>query len=261
MNGKTQFKFELGHATYFGDLSNATIDFRHYSYPRLRPSVKAGISNYVTNYLVISANIFYTNLKGDDDPTSNWSNGRGPGYDRGLRFSTHLVGVESFVSLPLFPKKRAFTFMKSIGLEPKLGVAFFNYTPTNKVDGVRYNLRKVGTYGQHIFNDINNYSRFTAAIPLGISLVYNYNYFLKITVNYTAYKLFTDYLDDVSNDQFITKNIIEANGLEVGEEFMQLANPNNKSGYRSNTKRYDYFTTLNVGLNFELFKNKLYNGW
>lgn len=255
-NGPFQFKWELGSAKYYGDLADSKRDFEFYCFPRVRTNIKAGISAYFKPYWVLSANLFYLNVKGADDPSHKWSNGRGPNYNRGLTFSTHVVGFETLVSFPVFPKLEK----KPFGIEPKLGLAVINYTPTTKLNEVRYNLRKVGTHGQYL-SDKRNYSRFTLAIPYGFSIIYNASDYTHFTFSFHAYKLFTDYIDDVGNDKYITESYLEENNFEVSPEFLPIANPNNQSGYRSNTNLADFITTTSIGMNIQILKNWKYRKW
>lgn len=256
-NGLIQFKCEVGGSNYSGDLAQGKINTDYYSFFVIRPNIKAGLSTYISNYWVLSSNIFYINVKGADDPAHRWSNGRGTNYNRGVSFSTHMAGFESLLSFPVFPKRT----LKRYGFEPKIGLAIINFTPTTILDNKRYNLRDVGTFGQNFDQNIKNYSKFTFAIPMGFTLIYDVSHKTHITFSYHAYKLFTDYIDDFGNDKFITADYIEANNITVDDYFMDIANPNNQSGFRSHTDRSDFVSTFSIGMNFQIARNWNYRKW
>ncbi len=91
------------------------------------------------------------------------------------------------------------------------GIAVYNYNPQAKLDGVWYNLHDYGTEGQKLPGATNKYSLTQISIPVGLGFKYKLNNYWDLCLEMGVRKLFTDYLDDVS-DKYVDPNELLATG-------------------------------------------------
>ncbi len=91
------------------------------------------------------------------------------------------------------------------------GVAVYNFNPQAKLDGKWYNLHDYGTEGQKLPGATNKYSLTQISIPVGLGFKYKLNNYWDLALEMGIRKLFTDYLDDVS-DQYANPNDLLATG-------------------------------------------------
>jgi len=91
------------------------------------------------------------------------------------------------------------------------GIAVYNYNPQAKLDGRWYNLHDYGTEGQKLPGAKNKYSLTQIAIPVGLGFKYKLNNYWDLSLEMGVRKLFTDYLDDVS-DQYVDPKELLATG-------------------------------------------------
>lgn len=185
---KTEYGFQLGASTYFGDLNT------NYGLHYIRPAAGAFIRYSFNPYIALKGMINVTKIGYDDRFSKNDFQ-----KIRNLRFRSDIIEAAIVAEFNFF---RFETGDKYHRFSPYLsgGIGVFYYNPYVDFQGQRYNLRLLGTEGQNTnqYND-RRYKPYSICIPVGAGI----KYWIKPGMNFSAGLLnrftFTDYIDDVSN--------------------------------------------------------------
>lgn len=185
---QTEYGIQFGASTYFGDLNT------NYGLHYIRPAGGAFIRYSFNPYIALKGMVNYTKIGYDDRFASNDFQ-----KIRNLRFRSDILEAAVVAEFNFF---RFHTGDKYHRFTPFLagGVGVFYYSPYTDYQGVRYNLRKLGTEGQNtgLFDD-RKYKSYSICFPVGIGI----KYWLRPGMNFSAEMLnrftLTDYMDDVSN--------------------------------------------------------------
>lgn len=185
--------FFLGTSNYSGDLQEKRFTF---SQAHLAGGI--GLSYEITNQFSIRTAFKLGKISADDKLGRNKA--------RNLNFSSMLSEGDLDVQY----------FFSPLGVNPFtpyvfLGVAVYHYDPyTFDKTGQKYYLKPLSTEGEGFVEGRKPYNLTQLSVPFGggvkLSLSENINVGLEIGIR----KLFTDYLDDVSNT-FIDPNVLLAN--------------------------------------------------
>lgn len=225
----------LGASNYFGDLNtNWRVNRLHFAY--------GGGARYNFNdRLAVRLNVGAGRISADDADSKNIFENR-----RNLRFSSPIVDgsfVLEFNFLPYVHGHREFFFTPYVFAGP----AFFYFNPQAEYEGVKYNLRDLGTEGQFKGEE---YNLAQGALAYGLGFKTDLSYRWSLAVEFSGRKLFTDYLDDVSGTYADPRDI---NSLR-GEVAVALADPSfepkigGRGRQRGNGKSNDMYAFINVGL-------------
>lgn len=173
----------LGTSHYYGDL-NTTLRIQ-------KPGIAAGIiGKYNLNTRIsFRSSLNYGKVAADDASSTN-------NYERSrnLQFSSIIFDMSNAIEFNFFDfvhgsKDRVFTpFIYG-------GFNVFYYNPKADLNGVSYNLRKMGTEGQYLGQE---YNTFGSGWLLGGGIKYALNKNANIAIEISTRFLSTDYLDDVS---------------------------------------------------------------
>jgi hypothetical protein len=215
------FSGRLGFANYQGDLKARAISL---SQAKLMGSIGAqyDLSEHITarSYLTLAS------LHADD------KKGTTAMQQRNLNFSQY-----NFFSL----NDRWWT--------PYIfaGIGFYHFNPyTKDTSGKKYFLQPLSTEGEGFMTGVNNYKLTQFSIPFGFGAEYSLNEDMRIGIEFGYRKIFTDYLDDVSNKYVDQASLLNARGAKAvelayrGNEVQAgpypaagigRGNPNNKDGY------------------------------
>ena len=144
------------------------------------------------------------------------------------------------------------------------GLGVFHYNPyTYDLSGKKVFLQPLGTEAQ-----TTPYSLLQVAIPYGIGVRYALNNTMLVSAEFNYRKLFTDYLDDVSQHQFPdTVALLASHGQEAASlSYRADEIPNNPYqfyGYRGNPDKKDGFYSIIIKFSYQLFthKPKFYYGY
>jgi len=173
----------LGTSQYQGDLSRKQITLnetkpafgilgRYYLNPRF--DVKAGI-----------------NIGWIDGSDKNYASTDYDRYKRNLSFHSgvqELTGQLEFNILPFISNSKRYRFAPYVFA----GLSLYHFNPKADYQGKTYELQPLQTEGV-------SYHRLQGAIPVGIGLKFSLGNFWNLGLEVGSRKLFTDYLDDVSN--------------------------------------------------------------
>ena len=173
----------LGVSNYFGELN------ANYRLLDVGPALGfAGRYNFGKR-ICAKGSINYGYIYGSDSDNSNNFERR-----RNLDFKSHLADLTAtgeFNFLPYTHGSQLEYFTPYI----TAGVNVFYHAPFTELDGQNHFLRPLGTEGQAPGNE---YSFVNAGIVYGGGFKWDINYYWSVNIEFTMRRLFTDYLDDVS---------------------------------------------------------------
>ena len=169
--------------------------------------------------------------------------------NRNLSFQSHNFEISTVVYASLFEEDRRFYMRPFANPYVYGGVGFVNFNPTAKLEGKRYNLRKLNTSGEE-------YSGFTVSFPLGAGVKFRVNPFMNVALDGGYRFLITDHLDDVSSGIYPdpasfsneTARLLSDRTWEKGinptwaEQGKTVrGDPNNKDGYFIFNVKVEYY--------------------
>ena len=212
--------FSLNALNYYGDLaprpSRISTDLSF-----TRPAVGLHYSHRFGPRYTLNGSFIYGTLRGADGESADKNNNDAYfRYTRNLSFRNRIKELSVVASMDLFENQS--TYINRAPWTPYAfaGVAVFHHNPQAQVpqfqlDGVTrfsnagewVNLRDLGTEGQYAQlekSDANNgikpYKLIQIAIPFGLGARFRINQLMDFSVELGFRYLFTDYIDDVSQN-------------------------------------------------------------
>ncbi|MFT4063027.1 MAG: DUF6089 family protein [Edaphocola sp.] len=177
----------LGGATYFGDLNP------NYGLKFIRPAVGGFMRYHLNPYMALRGSVNYTRLGYDDNLTSNAFQ-----RQRNLNFQSDILEAAVMAEFNFFwfssgdPDHRFTPYVTG-------GLGAFYYNPFTMYNGLRYNLRPLGTEGQNLAGYADRkYHTYSFNIPVGVGVKYWLSSGVNLSAEIVNRFTFTDYLDDVS---------------------------------------------------------------
>jgi hypothetical protein len=191
-----EYGFAVGGSQYFGDLND------NYGFYFVRPAGGVFARIHLSPYVATRFTANYTKVGYNDAFSSNSYNKK-----RNLNFQSDIVEVAF---------QTEFNFMRFTTGELHsrftpyitLGVGAFYYNPYTTYNGVRYNLKQVGTEGQYVGYEGRIYSNFNICFPLGIGVKYWVVPGVNVGFEIAHRLTLTDYLDDVSTT-YVDRKLFE----------------------------------------------------
>lgn len=188
----------LGASTYFGDLNP------NYGMRFIRPAVGGFMRYHINPYISVRGAVNYTKVGYDDNFSSNAYQ-----QQRNLNFRSNIFEANVMAEFNFFWFATGDVHRR---MTPYLtgGIGAFYYNPYTLYEGLKYNLRPLGTEGQNLeeFSD-RKYKNYSFCFPIGVGIKYwlspGINCSFEIVNRFTL----TDYMDDVSNtyvgiDKFVS---------------------------------------------------------
>lgn len=242
------FSGRFGLAGYHGDLKEKTVTL---SQSNLMGSL--GVQYDINEHIVARSYITYTSLQADD------KKGNVAMQQRNLNFKSTILDWELSAQYNILDLNYHWWTPYVYA-----GVGIYHFKPyTKDINGEKYFLQSLSTEGQGFVPGIENYKLTQFSVPLGIGALYSLNEDMRLGIEFGYRKLFTDYLDDVSN-VYVGQSILlterGAKAVELayrGDEIhastypnagVSRGNPNNKDGY------YYVAVTLTVRYFFDKYK-------
>ena len=183
----------LGTSNYQGDLQDKRFTFNQ---SHLAGGI--GLSYDLTEKFSLRGGIMFGKVSGDDKQGRNKA--------RNLNFSSGLteghLGVQYYIT-PLGQRS----------LTPYVfaGLALYHFNPyTHDTSGTKYYLKPLSTEGQGFIDGKDYYSLTKIAIPFGAGVKLSLSDKINVGLELGFRKLFTDYLDDVS-DVYVDRNLLLTN--------------------------------------------------
>ncbi|NJN27653.1 MAG: porin family protein [Cyclobacteriaceae bacterium] len=173
------FSVGTGTTHYYGDLAKSGDN------SNIKPNLGLGARYNFYRWFSAGAEVTWFMLGGADKTD--------PGKEtRNLSFQSHNFEISLVGQVSLFEEDRRF-YMRPFA-NPYIygGIGLVNYNPTAKLDGERYNLRKLNTSGE-------SYGAFTASFPVGAGVKFRVNPFFNVVLDGGYRFVLSDHLDDVSS--------------------------------------------------------------
>lgn len=225
------FAARLGLAGYQGDLKEKSITV---SQSRIMGSL--GVRYDLSEHITARSYVTLTSLQADD------KKGNAVMQQRNLNFKTRLLDWELTAQYNLFSLNDRWWTPYAFA-----GVGLFHFNPyTDDANGNKVFLQPLSTEGQGFTAGVKEYKRTQFILPFGLGADYSLNEDMRIGLEFGYRKLFTDYLDDVSNVYVDQAALLSARGQTAvdlawrGDEKSGLpyppagsvrGNPKNKDGY------------------------------
>jgi opacity protein-like surface antigen len=221
----------IGMANYQGDLKAKSLSFK-----KSKLFLSLGAKYDLTEHLAARSYLSYTSLQADD------KDGTASMQLRNLNFKSKILEWEAGAQYNLFT-------LNDRWWTPYVyaGIGLFRYKPyTSAPAGEKVFLQPLSTEGQGFVDGSKKYKLTQFFIPIGAGADYALSEDMRLGLEMGYRKLFTDYLDDVSNvyvDQAALLNAkgpmaveLAYRGDEVGAglyppENSIRGNPENKDGY------------------------------
>lgn len=182
----------LGTSNYQGDLQDKRFTFNQ---SHLAGGI--GLSYDLTERFSLRGGLMFGKVSGDDRLGRN--------KIRNLNFSSGIteghLGVQYFI-----------TPLHQHSLTPYLftGLALYHFNPyTHDTSGTKYYLKPLSTEGEGLIAGKDYYSLTQMAIPFGGGVKLSLSDKINVGLEIGFRKLFTDYLDDVS-DAYVDRNLLLA---------------------------------------------------
>jgi len=230
-----------GVATYSGDLSKN--DFGLYT-DNARPAIGAFLRAPLHDWFSIRAGYTFARLESTDAFPS-----------RGLNFRTDVS--ELALSVEFHPWKLG-SEMTTFSPYLTAGAGYFRFNPQGW-DGTHWvNLRPLGTEGQQLPDGPEPYDLNQFNLPVGIGLKWQVDNKVIIGIEWLGRKLFTDYLDDISDTRVDYEQLLEISGpLSARMSYPNYDPENNEeSSYQRGGSYNDWFHTLSFTVAFPIGKSK-----
>lgn len=225
------FSAKLGISGYQGDLKAKSLSL---SQGKFLASIGARYD--LTEHIALRSYLTFTSLQADD------KKGTTSMQARNLNFKSGIIDWEAGIHY-------SFLDLNSHWWTPYAfaGIGIFHFNPTTKdPDGNKVKLQSLNTEGQGIVPGVKKYGLTQFNIPLGVGVERMLNEDMRVGLEIGYRKLFTDYLDDVS-DVYVDEAVLATakgqqaaelayRGDEVGSGPYPAAgstrgNPKNKDGY------------------------------
>ena len=196
------FSGRLGLANYQGDLKAKAISL---SQAKLMGSL--GAQYDLSEHITARSYVTLASLHADD------KKGTAAMQQRNLNFSSkiadwELTGQYNFFSL------------NDHWWTPYIfaGIGFYHFNPyTKDTSGKKYFLQPLSTEGEGFMTGVKNYKLTQFSVPLGFGAEYSLNEDMRIGIEFGYRKIFTDYLDDVSNVYVDQASLLNARGAKAVE--------------------------------------------
>lgn len=230
----------VGGMYYLGDLNPG----KHFL--MTQPAFGGFLRHNFNERLAVKAGFTYGHVKGDDAVSNTHP-------DRNLNFQSSITDMSATFEFNFFDY---FIGSQQHNFTPYMyaGVSAFLYNPKGRLNGTLYELRSMGTEGQGSAANpsLKQYGKLGIAIPFGIGVKYTFSSFVGVSLNWSMYKTYTDYLDDVSTTYYL--DLDGANPGEVSEAGL-LSDPtlrHNAGMQRGDSEYNDWFSFVALSVSFRL---------
>jgi hypothetical protein len=228
--GPTGFLGELGGRDMIGkDYSMADLDLKSTTF-----NVGFSYRYRFKPYFATSTNFNIGMIKGDDKQTLEYARNA-----RNLNFKSTIISLYQRIEMMLYFKESFGHKYNFKGLKGKKnnneqiyifsGIGLTYFEPKGNYYGQWVKLRPLHTEGQGFPGRPKEYLPITVIIPTGIGMRYSLARMWRLGIEFTYFKTFTDYMDDVSTTGFDTDLLLE----KYGPESAYLSNPAETEQYKA----------------------------
>jgi hypothetical protein len=192
----------LGFANYQGDLKA-----KSFSFSQGKMLVSLGARYDFTEHITARSYFSLTSLQADD------KKGTAVMQERNLNFKTKIFDWELTGQYQLFSFNDRWWSPYVFA-----GIGLFHFKPfTEDAGGAKVFLQPLSTEGQGVIPGKKPYKLMQIHIPLGLGAEYSLNEDMRVGVEMGYRKIFTDYLDDVSDVYVDEATLLAARGAQAVE--------------------------------------------
>ncbi|MBT1685236.1 DUF6089 family protein [Dawidia soli] len=219
-NSYNMVSVSLNALNYYGDLAPAPSRFST-DISFTRPALGISFGHRFGPRYTLTASFMYGTLRGSDVESADAGdadNGRFR-FQRNLSFRNRIKELSVIASIDLFPNRD--TYISRVRWTPYVfaGLAVYHHNPQAQAPDTDLNgnplaeagewvdLQPLGTEGQHstlpdsaVNYGIKPYKRIQLSIPMGLGARFRINQLMDFSVELGFRYLFTDYIDDVSQN-------------------------------------------------------------
>ena len=207
-----------------------------------------------------SLNYFHGKIACDDSKADD------PNKYRNLNFYSDLDELSLITVFRFQDPNRSFS--ARVKLIPYLfgGIAVFHFNPKTKLNGIEYELEKIGTEGQHLDKSNHAYPKpyklTQISFPFGAGIKYKIAGPLDIGLEMGLRKTLTDYLDDLSGSYPDKAELLQEEGaiaVYLSDPSNDPKRPNGRASLsnRGYSKKKDWYTYSNLSITY-YFVSKIY---
>ncbi|HMQ46679.1 MAG TPA: DUF6089 family protein [Saprospiraceae bacterium] len=237
----------VGLTIYNGDLSARLLSEEFFMSLHTAQGIFARVFN--GKQLAARLDINYTKVSGSDEVTNF------PG--RGLSFESVIV-ESNVVGEFYFVKPNYFGDSEPINGYLFAGVTVLHFNPKTEYMGDLIPLQPLGTEGQGLEGYKDYYSRINIAIPFGAGVRFQLTDRVAFGLEFSARRMFTDYLDDVSGTIIQYEDLYDGKGPMVAELSLPGIEPSEdlKFRYFRGSKRTDWYYLFGARIAYRLNEKK-----
>lgn len=200
MGQNFHFSARLGIAGYQGDLKEKTISFS-----QGRPMLSIGARYDLTEHLALRSFLTLGSLQADD------KKGSATMQSRNLNFKTSLFEWEGGIHYSFFDLNERWWTPYAFA-----GLGVFHFNPyTKDENGAKAFLRPLTTEGQGLAGGPKEYSLTQLSVPFGFGAERMLNEDMRVGLELGYRKIFTDYLDDVSDVYIDQATLLAGSGQKA----------------------------------------------
>lgn len=248
---RSELGFMIGGSYYIGDLNR----FAHFRNTQLAGGL---VYRYNINSRVsFRANFTYGSVVGDDSQAKSALL-----KNRNLSFRSDIFELGAGVEFNYFPFQLGHDRYKGTAYV-LAEIGMFKMNPQTRYNDEWVDLQPLGTEGQgSALSSKGKYPLYQVCIPLGVGVKISLGKAASINFEYGIRKTFTDYLDDVKSDSFITSaDLSEANG-PLAASLANKSIDGNQYGKRGTSATKDWYSFFGMSLLFRLGKpEKCFHGF
>ncbi len=234
----------FGASDYSGDLANNPLDFK---------TMSIGGGGYYGYYLgdgfQIRGRFTYQKIKGNDEDQRSTA-------ARNLSFESNVLEVAAILSWE-YESMALFEYR----LRPNLyiGSGFYRFNPKAELNGQLIELQPLGTEGQGIPGFDSAYRLTDIVVPFGGGVKYLAQDNIMLELDISSKKVFTDYLDDVSGQEYVAPSILIQNGQNAvdlayradeigGRPYIDFEDPAVRAtNPRNISRKHDWYYLFSIG--------------
>jgi hypothetical protein len=233
----SEIGFSGGGSYYLGELNPGT-PFKY-----TKPAYGLFYRRNLNSRLALQLHGFRGTLKGADGSSSYFP-------DRNLNFETKVTEIATQFEVNFY---EYFIGSQRNKLTPYIfgGAGIFMFKPTGMINGVKSELKPLGTEGQGSAGGPKQYKLAQVCFPMGIGAKYSLGQYIGLGLEWGMRKTTTDYIDDISTSYFWDL----AGKTQADVSPAQLASDpslsHNAGMQRGNSKNKDWYSFAMISISFK----------
>lgn len=256
---KSELGVMVGGTYYIGDLNR----YYHFNNTHLAGGL---IYRYnIHSRMAFRANAIYGKVSADD-ASNKWESTM---VDRNLNFSSTIFEGAAGIELYYVPfhigkrsKRSNVSSNNDVTAYLLAQIGAFRMNPKTEYNGQTYELQPLGTEGQGTsLTSKKHYSLIQMCIPLGVGLRFAMGSWGSMNLEFSARKLFTDYLDDVHANNYVDLDRLSSENGPLSAELSNRSLSGSKYALRGNASTKDWYFFTGMTMAFKLGKQKNCMPW